>query len=124
MLSFFDSKNLMKHINGTAIKPPIPPAFPAHYTPTDEEEARYDKAEERLEKYMARESMVKSQVVISVSESLALMLQKKGTAKDLWDALTDEMTKKPKMVVTILSVLQRMCVVESCRVELSRNKIS
>jgi hypothetical protein len=39
MLSFFESRNLMKHINGTAIKPPIPTAFPAHYTPSDEEEA-------------------------------------------------------------------------------------
>jgi hypothetical protein len=30
------------------------------------------------------------------------MLQNKGNAKDLWDTLTDEMMKKPKMVVTSL----------------------
>jgi hypothetical protein len=42
------------------------------------------------------------------------MLQKKGTAKDLWDALTDEMTKKPKMVVTSLQcVLKNMRCSES-----------
>jgi hypothetical protein len=102
MLSFFKSRNLMKHINGTAIKPPVPTAFPPHYTPSDEEEMRYEKAEDRLEKYLVREGMVKTQVITSVSESLALMQQKKGNAKDLWEALTDEMMKKPKMVITSL----------------------
>ena len=37
---------------------------------------------------------------MSVSEPLALMLQKKNTAQEVWDALGDEMTKKLKMVVT------------------------
>ena len=31
-----------------------------------------------------------------------MMLQKKNTAQEVWDALVDEMTKKPKMVVTSL----------------------
>jgi superfamily II DNA or RNA helicase len=102
MLSFFKSRNLMKHINGIPIKPPVPTEFPPHYTPSDDEEMRYEKAEDRLEKYLAREGMVKTQVITSVSESLALMLHKKGNAKDLWEALTDEMMKNPKMVVTSL----------------------
>ena len=61
-----------------------------------------DKAEERLEKYLSREGQVKTQIILSVSESLALLLQKQKTAKDTWDALVTEMTKKPKMVVTSL----------------------
>jgi hypothetical protein len=59
MLSFFESRNLMKHTSDTSIKPPIPTAFQPHYTPSDEEEMRYEKAEERLEKSLAREGMVK-----------------------------------------------------------------
>ena len=37
-----------------------------------------------------------------LTEPLALMLQKKPSAKEVWDALVEEMTKKPKMVVTSL----------------------
>jgi gag-polypeptide of LTR copia-type len=59
-----------------------------------------DKAEERLEKYLAREGQVKAQIMVSVSETLALMIQKKRSAKEVWDSLVTEMTKKPKMVVT------------------------
>ena len=51
---------------------------------------------------MSREGQVKTQIILSVSESLALMLQKQKTAKDTWDALVNEMTKKPKMVLTSL----------------------
>ena len=43
-----------------------------------------------------------TQIVVSVSESLALMLQKQPTAQAVWDTLLAEMTKKPKMVVTSL----------------------
>ena len=49
---------------------------------------------------MFREGQVKTQIILSVSESLALMLQKQKTAKDTWDALVTEMTKKPKIVLT------------------------
>jgi hypothetical protein len=93
--SYFESKNLLKHIEGTAVKPHNPPTF---YTPTEDEGAKVDKAEERLVKYLAREGQVKTQIMVSVSESLALMLQKKKTAKEVWDTLAQEMTKKPKMV--------------------------
>jgi gag-polypeptide of LTR copia-type len=98
--SYFELKDLLKHIEGIAVKPHDPPNFAAAYTPTEDEEARVEKAEERLEKYLAREGQVKSQIIVSVSESLALMLQKKKTAKEVWDTLVQEMTKKPKMVLT------------------------
>ena len=102
MLTFFESKNLLNHINGTAIRPPPPLSFPATHLLTDEEEAKVEKAEDRLEKFLAREGLVKSQVNTSVSEPLALMLQKKSLAQEVWSALVSEMTKKPKMVVTSL----------------------
>ena len=51
---------------------------------------------------MSREGQVKTQIILSVSESLALMLQKQKTAKDTWDALVTKMTKKPNMVLTSL----------------------
>ena len=51
---------------------------------------------------MSREGQVKTQIILSVSESLALMLQKHKTAKETWDALVTEMTKKPEMVLTSL----------------------
>ena len=107
MLSYFKSKNLMRHIQGTAFRPPTP--SPRGDVLTDEEEERLEKAEERLEKaeermekFLSREGSVKTQIITSVSESLALMLQKKGLAKEVWDALVEEMTRKPKMVVTSL----------------------
>ena len=94
MKSFFESKNLIKHIEGTAARPLPPPTFAATHTITDEEDARIERAEERMEKFLAREGLVKSQVIMSVSEPLALMLQKKNTAQEVWDALVDEMNKE------------------------------
>ena len=99
MLSFFESKNLLRHIEKIAVKPPGPVIHPKGTALTEEQEILQDRAEERLETYLAREGLVKSQVIISVSESLALMLQKKLMAKEVWDALVVEMTKKPKMVI-------------------------
>ena len=55
-----------------------------------------DKAEERLEKYLGREGLVKSQIIDSVSDSLALMLEKNKTAKETWYALVAEMTKNQR----------------------------
>ena len=102
MKSYFKSKNLVRHVEGTADRPPDPLTFPKNHVLTEEEEAKADKAEERLEKYLSREGQVKTQIILSVSESLALMLQKQKTAKDTLDALVTEMTKKPKMVLTSL----------------------
>ena len=94
--SYFESRNLIKHVEGTADRPPNPPTFPKGHVLTYDEEAKVDKAEERLEKFLSREGHVKTQIILSVSESLALMLQKQKTAKDTWDALVTEMTKKPR----------------------------
>ena len=101
-VNIFESKNLLNHINGTTISLPPPPSFPAPHLLTDEEEAKVEKAEDRLKKFLAREGLVKSQVNISVSEPLALMLQKRSLAQEVWSALVSEMTKKPKMVVNSL----------------------
>src|SRR3979490_1197163 len=100
--SYFESKSLTRHVDGTAIKPPDPPTFPKGHILTDDQEIQVDKSEEWLEKYLSREGQVKAQLIISVSESLALMLQKSKTAKEAWDTLVTEMTKKPKMVVITL----------------------
>ena len=89
-------------MEGTADRPPDPPTFQKGHALTEEEEAKVDKSEERLEKYLSREGQVMTQIILSVSESLALMLQKQKTAKDTWDALVTEMTKKPKMILTSL----------------------
>ena len=48
--------------------------------------------------------MVKTQVIISVSTSLALMLQMKKMAKEVWGVLVDEMTKKPTWLSQIFNV--------------------
>ena len=100
--SYFESRNLVKHVEGTADRPPDPPTFPKDHVLTDEEEAKVDKAEERVKKYLSREGQVKTQIIFSVSESLALLIQNQKTAKDTWDALVTEMTKKPKLVITSL----------------------
>ena len=97
MLTFFESKNLLKHIDGTAIRPQSPPKFAS-----EEKEERVEKAEDRMDKFLAKEGLVKSQVIISVAEPLALMLQKKRAAQEAWEALVEDMTKKPKMVITSL----------------------
>ena len=70
MLTFFESKNLTKHIDGTAIRPLPAPTFPSTHLLTDEEESRVEKAEDRLERFLAREGLVKSQVTLSMSEPL------------------------------------------------------
>ena len=80
--SYFEAKNLVKHVEGTADRPPDFPTFPKGHVLTEEQEAKVDKAEERLEMYLSREGQVKTQIILSVSESLALMLQKQKTAKD------------------------------------------
>ena len=92
-MSYFKSRNLLKHVDGSADQPPNSPTFPKGPILTDDEEAKVDKAEERLERYLSREGQVKTQIILSVSESLALMLQKQKTAKDTWDALVTEITK-------------------------------
>ena len=96
----FESINLVRHVDGTADRPPDPPTFAKGHILTDEEEAKVNKAEERLEKYLSREGQVKTQIILSVSESLALRLQKQKTAKATCDTLITEMTKRPKMVLT------------------------
>ena len=53
--SYFESKNLVKHVEGTADRPTDPPTFPKGHILSDDEEAKVDKAEERLEKYLSRE---------------------------------------------------------------------
>ena len=78
----FESRNPVKHVEGTADRPPDPPTFAKGHILTEEEEAKVDKAEEILEKYLSREVQVMTQIILSVSESLALMLQKLKTAKD------------------------------------------
>ena len=82
-------------MEGTADRPPDPPTFAKGHILTEKEEAKVDNAEESLEKYLSRDGQVKTQIILSVSESLALMLQKQKTAKDTWDALVTEMIKKP-----------------------------
>ena len=103
--SYFKSKNLLKHIEGTADKPPDPPTSAKGHILSGDEKVQLGKAEERLEKYFGREGQVKTQITVPVSESLALMLQKKKTVKEIWDSLVAEMTKKPKMMVTSLQKL-------------------
>ena len=102
LLSYFEYRNLAKHVDGTADRPPDPPTFSMSHILTDDQETTVDKAEERLDMCISREGQVKTQIILSVSESLALMLQKQTTAKDTCDALVTEMTKKPKMVLTSL----------------------
>ena len=102
-MSYFESRTLVKYVEGTADRPPDPPTFAKGHILPDDEEAKVDKAEERLEKYLSRKGQVKTQIILSVSESLALMLQKQKTAKDTWDTLVTEMTNKPKMVLTVHS---------------------
>ena len=80
--SYFESKNLFKHVECTADRPHDPPTFPKGHILSDDEGAKVDKAEERLEKYLSREGQVKTQIILSVSETLTLMLQKQKTAKD------------------------------------------
>ena len=46
--SYFESSNLLKHVEGTAVKPPDPPTFPKGQILSDDEEAQVEKFEERL----------------------------------------------------------------------------
>ena len=74
--SYFESRNIVKHVEGTADRPPARPTFAKGHILTEEEEANVDKAEERLEKYLSREGQVKTQIILSVSESLVTEMTK------------------------------------------------
>ena len=43
MLSYFNSKNLIPHIEGTAVRPPDPTPLPIGIAATDETEARHER---------------------------------------------------------------------------------
>ena len=64
MKSYFKSENLVKHVEGTTDKPPDPPTFLKSHILSDDKEAKVDKAEERLEKYLYREGQVKTQIIL------------------------------------------------------------
>ena len=49
MLSYFKSKNLISHIEGTAVRPHNPTPLPVGIVATDEIETRHDKQVDRLE---------------------------------------------------------------------------
>ena len=63
-------------MEGPADRPSDPPTFAKGHVLTEEEEAKVDKAEERLEKYLSREGQVKTQIILSVSESLVTEMTK------------------------------------------------
>ena len=66
LMSYFESRNLLEHVDGTADRPPDPSTFPKGHVFTDDEEVKVEKAEERLEKYLSREGQVKTQIILSV----------------------------------------------------------
>ena len=75
---YFGSRNLVKDVNGTADRPSDPPTFPKGHILSDDEEAKVDKAEERLEKFLSREGQVKTQIILSVSNHLPLCFKSKS----------------------------------------------
>jgi hypothetical protein len=102
MRLIFESKGLLPHIEGTAKKPTISAAILALARPSKDQIEEVEKYEEKLNKYNSREGRAKAQVIISVSESMGLILEKYPTAKEMWNALVTEIMKKPKMVTTTL----------------------
>ena len=52
LTSYFESRNLVKHVNGTADRPPDPPTFPKGHILSDDEEAKVDKADVRFTLYL------------------------------------------------------------------------
>jgi chromosome condensin MukBEF ATPase and DNA-binding subunit MukB len=63
---------------------------------------KIEKFEDHLEKYQFYEGLVKAQIATSVSELMALTLKKYKTAKEMWEELITEITKKLKIVLTNL----------------------
>ena len=63
--------------------------------------AKVDNAKNRLEKYHGREGFVKSQIIICVWVP-SLDAWEEKTTKETWEALVAKMTKKPKMVITLI----------------------
>ena len=56
---YFKSRNLLKHIEGTADRPPDPLTFSKGHILSDDREAKVNKTEEILGKYLGREGLVK-----------------------------------------------------------------
>jgi hypothetical protein len=74
---------------------------------TNEQIERMEKYKEKLEQFNSQEGLMKAQIIISMSESMGLMLKKYPTAKEMWNALVAEVTKKLKIVLT--SVQRQLC---------------
>ena len=53
LMSYFKSRNLLKYVDGSVDRPANPPTFPKGHNLTDDEEAKVDKAEERVERYLS-----------------------------------------------------------------------
>jgi hypothetical protein len=70
--------------------------------PSEKQMEKIEKYEERLEHFNSQEGRAKAQIIISVSESMALILKKDPTAKEMCDRLIAEVRKKPKIVLTNL----------------------
>ena len=98
----FRSKGLLPHILGTAVEPRMPPDLVGIEEFSDLQQERLDKYEEKLDRFNAKEGLAMAQIIISVSETMGLLLKKHLTAHQMWEALVEEMTKKPKMVIITL----------------------
>jgi hypothetical protein len=78
------------------------PALAVLTQPSEEQQRRIDCHEEKLKEYYINEGLAKAQIVMVVSESMALRLGASPTAKAMWDTLVTEIMKKLQMVLTKL----------------------
>jgi hypothetical protein len=65
MKFLFESKGLLPHIEGTAVKQVLNPMLTALIQPSDKQQRKIDCIEERLEKYQINEGLVKAQIVMA-----------------------------------------------------------
>jgi hypothetical protein len=62
--------------------------------PSEEQMEKIEKYEERLDHFNSQEGLAKAQIIVSVSELIALILKKYPMAKEMWDTLIARSDKK------------------------------
>ncbi|KAF8524843.1 major facilitator superfamily domain-containing protein [Hysterangium stoloniferum] len=107
ILSILESGVLLKHIDGSAQRPPDPTIYVAGTVLTNDQLDIRDKQEKHLDRYLACEGRVKAQIFLSVGPSLMLSLQRLGTAREVWQAVCQEFESKPKMAQVDLQRILR-----------------
>ena len=66
--------------------------------PTSDDEKKLEAWQEKVKVWRQGEAVVKQQIAVTIPDSLFMKIRTKGTAYQIWEALTLEFQNKSRMV--------------------------